>query len=89
MASVVTVKTEKRPSPDSEDGDTVAKKARYENSRCFLLFCQHIPKGSQMFVIAVSLCLVTCSDKYGFSKNFLIRRILQGSFFFIFGNTLQ
>ncbi|XP_051512555.1 protein FAM118B-like isoform X2 [Myxocyprinus asiaticus] len=28
MASVVTVKTEKRPSPDSEDGDTVAKKAR-------------------------------------------------------------
>ncbi|XP_016431171.1 protein FAM118B-like [Sinocyclocheilus rhinocerous] len=28
MASVVTVKTEKRPSHDSEDGDTVAKKAR-------------------------------------------------------------
>ncbi|XP_042599477.1 protein FAM118B-like isoform X1 [Cyprinus carpio] len=28
MASAVTVKTEKRPSHDSEDGDTVAKKAR-------------------------------------------------------------
>ncbi|XP_067275738.1 protein FAM118B isoform X1 [Pseudorasbora parva] len=28
MASVVTVKAEKRPSPDSEDGDTVSKKAR-------------------------------------------------------------
>ncbi|KAL7878861.1 hypothetical protein AOLI_G00098350 [Acnodon oligacanthus] len=28
MASVVTVKTEKRPAPDSEDGETVAKKAR-------------------------------------------------------------
>jgi len=36
MASVVSVKTEKRPSPDSEDGDTVAKKARYENRCCCL-----------------------------------------------------
>ncbi len=37
MASVVTVKAEKRPSHDSEDGDTVAKKARYENNRCSCL----------------------------------------------------
>lgn len=37
MASVVSVKAEKRPSHDSEDGDTVAKKARYENNRCSCL----------------------------------------------------
>ncbi len=37
MASAVTVKIEKRPSHDPEDGDTVAKKARYEYNRCLCL----------------------------------------------------
>lgn len=48
MASVVTVKTEKRPAPVIEDGDTVAKKARYENNRCVFISCQRFPKAVQV-----------------------------------------
>lgn len=61
MASVVTVKTEKRPSPDPEDGDTVAKKARYENNRCWCLAL--LPAHSQG-----SSCLLTRSDERHLSK---------------------